>query len=215
MLLTTFDAFISCATDIVASSKWCKVSSYNWTYNPNFQSKLLDFTLSLKGKDAKVLVGIGSRECTEGCPHCRDNIEDKVNGISTLRDYLHPVELRAVADSHLKLVCTKKYSIIGGINMTGSGWADAAVKVKTTPEIIQLFDESWNNTKPFELAPRKEIIGYTNPDEWCFNFGKHKGKTLLEVRRECPDYISWCKVNLTWFKKAILPKPIYTTTEPF
>lgn len=50
---------------------------------------------------------------------------------------------------------------------------------------------------PEELTAILHNIETSKPDvnTWTLPFGKHKGKTLVQVQEEAPDYISWMKTQ--------------------
>lgn len=203
MLLTTFNEFIDCALDIVDSNVECRVSSYNWAYYAPDDSRVSQFTRAISCQKVKVLIGAGSRECSPGCVACQTATAKKLQGLYALQERMRPAEVKVVSDLHLKLVCSSKYTIIGGINMTGSGWVDAAVRVKTTKEIRQLFDNAWTSTTAAPLVSMKVPPKVVDPLQWVFTFGKYKGIPLSEVQRVNAAYVSWCRQNVVWFEAAV------------
>lgn len=203
MLLTSFVEFIDCALDVVTPAAELRVASYNWAYYAPTNSSVSEFTRAISRAQTKVIIGAGSRECTPGCVACQTANATKVQGLYALRERMRPAEVKVVDDLHLKLVCSPKYTIIGGINMTGSGWVDAAVRVKTTKAILQLFDNAWVSTTVKPLESVKTPLKVVDPLQWVFTFGKYKGKTIAEVAQISPTYTAWCRKNVTWFEAAV------------
>ncbi len=59
-------------------------------------------------------------------------------------------------------------------------------ELEPTTDFLHQF--TYNGNKSADFANR---IAYNDKGEECFNFGKHKGKTVVEVFKKEPSYYSW------------------------
>ena len=142
--------------------------------------------LVIKEGNSTILVGTSYNTCTPDCPHCI-----KKNVLKTIQyfNYKFLYNVHFVKNVHLKLISRGDKGIVGGINLTGSGWTDAAVVVKND-NLLEL-------NKHFDSIPKQQD-NYFKPTKMVFPYGKYEGKFVKNITDTM--YKDWCRKN---FKPVI------------
>lgn len=103
----------------------------------------------------------------------------------------HKMEQRTLGAAY-KFYCDKN------LDDAHSAEADTRATYEVLKAQIERYDELENDTKFLaEFSSRKQFadfagfIVYNKDSEECFSFGKHKGKTVLEVLDKEPGYFGW------------------------
>ncbi len=103
----------------------------------------------------------------------------------------HKMEQRTLGAAY-KFYCDKN------LDDAHSAEADTRATYEVLKAQIERYDELENNTKFLaEFSSRKQFadfagfIIYNKDGDECFSFGKHKGKTVLEVLDKEPGYFGW------------------------
>jgi len=111
---------------------------YLSTFNISINSEVLEMLKLMKGiKNTKVIIGLANPS-TKQLVYLRN----------TFRDNKIPVKL--VTDFHMKSVVSNDRAIIGGRNLTKSGWIDLSFEVLSQKEISKMkreFDSIYKNLK--------------------------------------------------------------------
>ena len=127
MIITSYEQYIREAIKIIKNNLGpIRISSYGIFFKPDSLTReFLD--LVIKEGNSTILVGTSYSTCTPDCPHCI-----KKNVLKTIQyfNYKFFYNVHFVKNVHLKLISRGNKGIVGGINLTGSGWTDAAVVVK-------------------------------------------------------------------------------------
>ena len=99
-----------------------------------------------EGRSLKLLVGVPSFvECRDGCPDCTEKYKEKLarfdETVSTLK-----LNAKFTLQHHLKMYAIGSIVILGGINLSGSEYTDAAVIVdsEAAVQLNEIFDNSWH-----------------------------------------------------------------------
>lgn len=146
----------------------------------------------LKGYSKKVrrlLVGTSYSLCHSSCTVCEEKASTRHEFLTSYLSNFSSARL--VENVHMKMVISDQRAIVGGINLTGSEWEDAAFVVTTElSELRERFDEVY--TKAKDITPPKA----TEPS---FTFGKYKGEQLSKVLERDPKYFKWCVYNVDGF----------------
>ncbi len=103
----------------------------------------------------------------------------------------HKMEQRTLSAAY-KFYCDKN------LDDAHSAEADTRATYEVLKAQIERYDELENDTKFLaEFSSRKQFadfagfIIYNKDGDECFSFGKHKGKTVLEVLDKEPGYFGW------------------------
>ncbi|MGF1554655.1 exonuclease domain-containing protein [Paucihalobacter sp.] len=103
----------------------------------------------------------------------------------------HKMEQRTLGAAY-KFYCDKN------LDDAHSAEADTRATYEVLKAQIERYDELENDTKFLaEFSSRKQFadfagfIIYNKDGDECFSFGKHKGKTVLEVLDKEPGYFGW------------------------
>jgi hypothetical protein len=91
----------------------------------------------------------------------------------------------------MKAFITSNGVIVGGMNITGSGWTDRSFVSrdrKLIKDLITDFNEVYPTSEPY-LVP-----AYIDTSK-IFTFGKYKGRLIEDIRKENPGYIAWLNNN--------------------
>ncbi len=100
-----------------------------------------------RAEPPKILIGIRPYlECHKDCTDCRELYDKYIHRLNETVDTLE-LNTRFTDKHHLKMYVVGNIVILGGINLSGSGYTDAAVVVdsEAAQELIQLFVEEWEN----------------------------------------------------------------------
>lgn len=186
MIITSYEQYIREAIKIIKNNSGpIRISSYGISFkSDSITREFLD--LVIKEGNSTIIVGTSYNICTPDCPHCI-----KKNVLKTIQyfNYKFLYNVHFVKNVHLKLISRGDKGIVGGINLTGSGWTDAAVVVKND-NLLEL-------NKHFDSIPKQQD-NYFKPTRMVFPYGKYEGKFVKNVAD--PTYQDWCRKN---FKPVI------------
>jgi DNA polymerase-3 subunit epsilon len=118
------------------------------------------------------------------------NIEDRK--LIDVQNIFHKMEQRNLVAA-LKFYCNKD------LKDAHSAMADTLATLDVLNAQIDKYDELYDNvdflsafssfqTKTYDLAQR---IAINKDNEYIINFGKHKGKKVIEIFKKEPSYYSW------------------------
>jgi len=109
---------------------------YLSTFNISINQEVLEMLKLMKGiKDVRVIVGVAN-PTPKQLKYLRGVFND------------HKVPLKLVTDFHMKSVVSDKKIIVGGRNLTKSGWTDLSFEIVSQPNVIKM-------TKEFDNIYRK------------------------------------------------------------
>lgn len=171
-----------------------RVSSFN-LYAPE-DSLTKEFVDRLLSRDScKIMIGTSYRLCQPNCPAC---IANNTKRSFNLEAYVKSHKIRVYDNLHLKYISCGSKAITGGMNLTGSGYHDLAIRVGETESVIRM-NEHFDSI--FESFGENKLYRVVEP---VFPYGKYKGKTIQDVSKTDPSYIKWAKTNFPDSIKELL-----------
>lgn len=190
-LITNIDEYYDAISSVNNDRKFLYMSSFGFSWNKETQEMIKNLHPDM------LLIGISFTECTPGCQNCIAKNKRKYAVTKEFADFAH-FAVKITDKLHLKLVLTDKEVIVGGMNISDSGWSDSAVLIKDKKLIKEYkkhFENIWDQ--------HDNIIYDKNQTEYIFTFGKYKGKTYSEILETDKEYINWSMENIEWFKKEV------------
>lgn len=134
------------------------------------------------------IVGINYSLCEKDCKVCKAKAARKSDYIQSLRE----VYGFCVTDqNHMKYFSRGSMAVVGGFNISESGYTDMALLVDcpvTVKKLNKNFDDVFKSVREdnYTFDVEKPII----------TFGKYKGLTLAELIDEDYEYYSWFMHNV-------------------
>lgn len=123
------------------------VTDWNFRY-PKAMRKIIDRIIELK-IPCRIIVGDNSDkpECVTDCEHCKKNNENLIKRlIAHVEKFNSDIFQIVVKDNyHKKLISSNICYIIGGRNLTESGYEDLSF-IGEDPEILKKLNESFDRT---------------------------------------------------------------------
>lgn len=137
---------------LVAASKEIKISTFG-VYAGVLNHKILPFhdlykTFELmRSKKVQILVGVADeRLCFKGCRGCKLSHKKYLQRIERHIEHWPEIDWRLTTKHHAKMmIFDNKYAILGGRNLTGSGFEDLSFLTFADTELINYFDRLWQN----------------------------------------------------------------------
>lgn len=191
--LHSWDAYLAACKKIANNKKrsFLYISSFGLSIMPEVQEEIINLNPD------KMLVGTHFPECKPGCTACDSKNRDRFNNLRKFQEEVK-FDVKICDSLHLKVVVSDSSMIIGGINMTGSGWADSSVLINDSSlckKYKRRFNDIWRNKPGVVYEPQS--------NDYIFAFGIHKGLSFSTVKKMDPQYIQWCLKNLSWFKELV------------
>lgn len=184
--ILTYDQYIQHALNILQNQDGpVRVSSFNLRVIVDSPSE--ELFSKLLTTDFTMLVGTSYRMCSPDCSCC---IATNAKRSHSLELFIKSHKIKVFDNLHLKYFSRGSQAIVGGMNLTSSGFSDLALLVGNKDSIKQMnnhFDSISNSFDSNKLFTVKEP---------SFSFGKYRGKTVKEVLKIDPAYIEWSKTNL-------------------
>lgn len=186
-IIKSFDEWCDSALSLLEKSKYCYIVSFNMNYAEG--DKVYQILKKATVIEHKILIGLNTMICAQGCQNCKINNQVKYDSVQRLRDFT--TEYKVAQALHMKAFITSNGVIVGGMNMTGSGWTDRSFvsrDKKLVKELLADFQQVYLTAEPYVVP---EYIDTSK----IFTFGKYKGRLIEDVRRENPQYIEWLRNN--------------------
>lgn len=186
-IIRNFTEWCDEALTLLKDSKYCYVASFNINFAEG--DKVYQIIQQASKMDHKLLIGLNTMVCKPNCQDCLITNNVKYRNVTKLKEFTD--NYRIVQDLHMKLFLTSKGFIVGGMNITGSGWTDRSFvshNKENAKELLVDFLNVYHTAKDYEL---KEYIDITK----IFTFGKYKGKLIADIKLSDPKYLIWLQNN--------------------
>jgi hypothetical protein len=182
-IIRTFDDWCNNALALLKNSKYCYIASFNLNYR--IDDKVHQIINRAADVNHQILIGLSTMACKQNCESCIINNQVKYDNVKRLGDLTGNYKIAQAL--HMKAFITSNGVIVGGMNITGSGWIDRSFvsKDKTLiKELITDFKEVYSTSEDY-IIPQ-----YVDTSK-IFTFGKYKGQLIEDVRKKNPGYIEW------------------------
>jgi len=129
--------------DIASYGMYLGITEDGKDWSDKFPSAARDFINAVANTTHRIIIGIPFFiECYIGCESCAFNYDKRLFRTSVTAKMLN-LNIRYADKSHLKYYRVDDSLIIGGINLTQSGWVDMSVATKSTMRTRSMFDRLW------------------------------------------------------------------------
>ena len=189
-LIKSFNEWCDEALHLLKGAKYCLISSFNLNYQEALNDKVYEILKISSKIPHHIIIGISTSQCTPNCAHCINNNSIKYHNVDRLKSITN--NYRIVQELHMKAFITDKGVIIGGMNITDSGWIDRCISFNDIEMIKQM---QIDFKEVYSIAKSYEIPIYINP-KTHFTWGKYKGLKIDDVKVKDPKYIDWLINNL-------------------
>jgi hypothetical protein len=186
-IIRTFDDWCDNALALLKNSKYCYLVSFNLNYQEG--DKVYQILKQAIDIEHRILIGLNTMICKANCEACNINNQVKYDNVRKLKDLTDNYKIAQAL--HMKAFITSNGVIVGGMNITGSGWTDRSFvshDKKLVKELIADFNQVYVTSEPYVVP------AYIHTTK-IFTFGKYKGRLIEEVRKENPGYIAWLQNN--------------------
>ncbi len=188
-LVKSFNQYCDEALQLLNKAEYCLISSFNMTFVESSDDKIFKILNKASKIPHKVIIGISTSQCIPNCNHCITNNAVKYHNVNRLKSITS--SYRIVQELHMKAFITSNGIIIGGMNITNSGWIDRCLVIKDK-EIIKEMSDDFKSV--YNIAKTYEMPQYIDP-KTHFTFGKYKGQSINSIKASNPQYIAWLKTN--------------------
>ena len=191
MIICIYDDYIKQATNLVkdfSNEKKIRVSTFNMYYSSDSKTDTLMNMLRLQQERVKMVVGVSYGECTSGCSYCalkNTRLSDRL-----LKYKEDKFDFKIVGEHHMKYFSNGEKAIVGGMNLSLSGYTDMAYLVQDQKEVKKM--DRYFDTM-YKKLPKD--FTYEKPEP-IMPFGKYKGQFVRRVLEVDPKYIEWMLANI-------------------
>jgi hypothetical protein len=186
-IIRTFDDWCDNALALLKNSKYCYLVSFNLSYQEG--DKVHQILKQAAALEHQILIGLNTMICKTDCEACNVNNQVKYDNVKRLKDLTDNYKIAQAL--HMKAFITSNGVIVGGMNITGSGWTDRSFVShdrKLVRELITDFNQVYASAEPYVVPQHIDT-------SLIFTFGKYKGQLIEDVRRKNPGYITWLNNN--------------------
>jgi hypothetical protein len=124
-LIKSFNEWCDEALQLLKGAEYCLISSFNLNYTEALNDSVFDILQATSKIPHRIIIGISTSQCIPNCPHCIINNTVKYQNVDRLKSITN--NYRIVQELHMKSFITNNGVIIGGMNITGSGWIDRCI----------------------------------------------------------------------------------------
>lgn len=201
-----YPSFINELVELLNYKKIDKIfiSTFNvFTYQSH--TKLLLDTIAQKKIPTTIYCGITKyRPCNPDCKDCKNKYEKYILTYKELEKKYPNVKWIFNESLHLKLYVfysrKRTYIYTGGMNLTDSSFIDISMSVDMDKKIINKCISNIAAGTSVDIKTIKTDIVYDR--FFRMTFGMYEGKTLEEVDKAKPNYLTWM------VDKGLLPKDV-------
>lgn len=187
MVINSYEEYMETCIKILNSSRGkVRVSTFNLFVNDDLTKRFLKMIPA----KSDFIVGINYTMCEQGCSVCTAKAINKSNYLFKMKEMYG---FAITEKHHMKYFQRGNLALIGGFNISGSGYTDMAILIEDKQKIKEMnsiFDIAYKEVKNdlhlFEAETEEPI----------FTFGKYKGRKVEDVYKEDEDYIFWALDNL-------------------
>lgn len=186
-IIKTFNDWCDSALALLENSKYCYIVSFNLNYTVD--DKVHQILKQATAIEHRILIGLNTMICKANCEACNINNQVKYDNVKRLRDFTDNYKIAQAL--HMKAFITSNGVIVGGMNITGSGWVDRSFVSKDRKLIKELITDF---NQVYTTSEQYVVPAYIDTSK-IFTFGKYKGRLIEDVRKENPGYIQWLQNN--------------------